>query len=137
MKKLCIALLTALSTGLYANNISVSNVTLTGQNINAGTNNAANFILVQFDLSWENNWRTTTGPSNWDAAWVFIKYRIGTGDWQHALLNNIGHTAPAGSTIDAGLQTPGTAFNTTTNPGIGVFIYRSAAGTGTFSLSNV
>jgi formylglycine-generating enzyme required for sulfatase activity len=137
MKKIFTLLLVALCSGLSANNINVSNVQLTGQNTSAGANNVSNFTLVQFNLSWENSWRFTAGPGNWDAAWVFIKYRVGTGDWQHARLNNTGHTAPAGSTIDAGLRTPGAAFNASTNPGIGAFIYRSAAGTGTFSLSNV
>ena len=137
MKKIFTLLLVALCSGLSANNITVSNVQLTGQNTSAGANSSANFTLVQFDLSWENSWRFTAGPGNWDAAWVFIKYRVGTGDWQHARLNNTGHIAPAGSTIDAGLQSPGTAFNASTNPGIGAFIYRSAVGTGTFSLNNV
>jgi hypothetical protein len=38
----------------YANNIQVSNVVIRGGNIIAGANNAANFCLVQFNLSWEN-----------------------------------------------------------------------------------
>lgn len=122
---------------IRANNISVSNVTLAGQNTAAGLNNANNFSLVQFNLSWENSHRVSFGPTNWDAAWIFIKYKVaGTTAWQHARLNNIGHTAPIGSTIDAGLQTPGTAFNATTNPGIGAFIYRSTSGTGTFTANS-
>jgi formylglycine-generating enzyme required for sulfatase activity len=56
--------------------------------------------------------------------------------WEHARLNNTGHTAPSGSTIDAGLLTPGSAFNATTNPAVGVFMYRSAAGAGTNTFTN-
>ena len=52
----------------FANNIAVSNASIVGQNTTAGVNNAANFSLVKFDLSWENSWRTSSGPSNWDAA---------------------------------------------------------------------
>jgi formylglycine-generating enzyme required for sulfatase activity len=59
-----------------ANNITVSNVSLTGQNTTAGVNNIANYSLVQFDLSWENSWRTSSAPFNWDAAWVFVKYKV-------------------------------------------------------------
>jgi formylglycine-generating enzyme required for sulfatase activity len=187
---------------LHANNISVSNVTLTGQNNSAGANNVANFSLVKFNLRWENSWRISTGSTNWDAAWVFVKFRVGASDptftgvsssgttvtvnstsnlrvgmpvrvtagtgafaantfissitnatqfvvtttpsttlsgasieciriWEHARLNNTGNTAPIGSTIDAGLLTPGAAFNATTNPAVGVFIYRNANGSGT------
>ena len=99
-------LLTMLFIEVKANNISVTNVTLTGQNTTAGTNNLANYVLVQFSVSWENSWRSSFGPANWDAAWLFIKYRISGGNWLHAILNNTGHNAPAGSTIDAGLLTP-------------------------------
>ena len=137
MKFLLSALLGfALAVSTMANNISVTNVTLTGQNVAAGTNNAANYTLVQFTVGWENSLRTSFGPANWDAAWVFVKFRTNGGVWQHAKLNGTGHTVPAGSTIDVGLQTPGTAFNITSNPGLGVFIYRSTNGTGTFTATN-
>jgi len=121
---------------LHANSIQVSNTKLTGQNTTDG------YTLVQFDLSWENSWRTSSAPFNWDAAWVFVKYRItaangGDDLWKHAWLNNSGHSSGTGTgaTIDAGLLTPGDAFNATTNPALGVFIYRSADGTGTFSIT--
>ena len=192
---------------LLPNNINVSNVTLLSQNTSAGVNNSSNFSLVQFNLSWENSWRVSTGPSNWDAAWVFVKFRVGASDptftgvnstgttvtvsstanlrvgmpvrvtsgtglfaantvitsitnatqlvvsatpttplssasieciriWEHARLNNTGHTAASGSTIDAGLLTPGSAFNATTNPAVGVFVYRSTGGSGSNAFNN-
>jgi hypothetical protein len=100
-----------------SNNISVTSVALTGQNTAAGLNNANNFTLVQFNLSWENSHRVSFGPTNWDAAWVFIKFKVaGSTNWQHARLNNIGHTAPIGSTVDIGLSTPGTVFNSAIVP---------------------
>lgn len=191
---------------LSANNIQVTTPTLTGRNTTAGTNNAANFINVQFNLSWENSWRSNAGAANWDAAWVYIKFRVGASNptftgvsssgttvtvsstanlrvgmpvrvtsgtgafasntiissitnatqlvvsatpttalsgasiecvriWEHARLNNTGHTATGGSTLDAGLLTPGAAFHTITNPALGVFIYRSADGFGTNSFT--
>ena len=132
-----IALFAAAGKNASANNITVSNVILNGQNTSAGANNAANFALVQFDLSWENSWRLgySTGINNWDAAWVFVKYRVNGGDWTHAYLNNSGHSAGSGTILDieAGLLTPGSAFNATTNPALGCFFYRNAAGTGNIS----
>jgi formylglycine-generating enzyme required for sulfatase activity len=128
MKKLFLFLVAILLTAtLFANNISISNLSLTGKNT------GSDYILVQFDFSWENSWRTSSAPNNWDAAWVFVKYRVAGGAWQHAWLNETGHTAPTGSTITPGLLDPGAAFNASTNPGLGAFIYRSADGTGTFS----
>ena len=111
--------------GSFANNITITNASLTGRNATAGVDNAANYTMVQFDISWDNSWRTSSAPYNSDAAWVFVKYRVGAGDWQHATINYTGNTAPSGSTI-----TPAT-------DGTGAFIYRDADGTGTFSKTGV
>ena len=123
-----------LSTGAYANNIAVTNVSLT----NPGTG----YTMVQFDISWENSFRVSHGPKNWDAAWVFVKYRIkanygGDGTWKHAWLNNTGNVAPTGSTLDIGLLDPSSAFNISTNPGLGAFLHRDADGIGTFTKTGV
>lgn len=116
----------------FSNNITTANIKLAGQNTGSHT------TQVQFDISWENSWRTTSGPANWDAAWVFVKYRVnGNGPWLHAFLNQGGHVAPSSSSIDVGLLTPGTVFNAATNPGMGVFIHRSGNGNGTFALTGV
>ena len=64
-----IVLLSLPQTFLFANNIQISNVSITGQNT------ASKYKMIQFDISWENSWRTSTEQSNWDAAWIFIKYR--------------------------------------------------------------
>ena len=125
----CVFLLCA---SVFANNISTANVKLTGQNT------ANHTSQIQFDISWENSWRTSSGPGNWDAAWVFIKYRVNSyGPWRHAYLNENGHVVPSIGTASVGLLTPGTGFNATTNPAMGAFLYRSANGSGTFSLTNV
>jgi formylglycine-generating enzyme required for sulfatase activity len=184
-----------------ANNIQVSNVNVRGRDLSAGANNASNFVMVRFNISWENSWRSESGPSNWDAAWVFAKFRVGrinptftnvsssgttvtvnstallragmpvsvtsgTGAfasntvissitnstqfvvsatpstplsgaaiecsriWEHARLHSSGHTASSGSTIENGLASPFSPFNSTTNPVLGVFMYRSSAGFG-------
>ncbi|MEI8203584.1 MAG: SUMF1/EgtB/PvdO family nonheme iron enzyme [Bacteroidota bacterium] len=101
--------------GANANNLTVSNSTLTGKNT------TSHYVMVQFDVSWENSWRTSTAPSNWDAVWVFVKYRVAGGAWQHATLNTTGYTAPTGSAISV------------TSDGKGAFVYRNANGTGSNS----
>ena len=121
-----------LSYSAFANNIQIpdGSVSLTGK--------TSTYTMVQFDLSWENSWRTAT-PNNWDAAWVFVKYKVrsldgGDGLWRHASLNNSSVNVDAGS-ISYGLLTPGTAFHATTNPVLGAFLYRSAIGTGPISFA--
>ena len=202
-----ILVLSFLTYEALANNISVSNVSIVSRDVSQGRNNTANFATVQFNLSWENSWRVSASPANWDAAWVFIKFRVGASDrvladvrssgttvtvntttglrvgmpvrvtsgsgafaantvississstqfvvsaspttalsgativcsriWEHAFLNDNGHTTATGSTINAGLLTPGSTFNASTNPAVGVFIYRSGAGSGTNTFNN-
>jgi formylglycine-generating enzyme required for sulfatase activity len=115
-----------------ANNIIVSNVSITGQNP------VDDFSMVTFNVSWENSWRTSTHESNWDAAWIFVKFRLsGTVDWQHAFLNNTGHSAPTGATIASGLVNTAAVFHPTTNPAVGVFLHRSADGIGPVNFTNV
>ena len=110
---------------LLANNISVSNVSLTGRNVSAGPNNAANYVYVTCDVRWENSWRTSTPPGNWDAAWVFIKYRVGSGAWKHATLHPSMHLPPSGATI------------TPSSDGKGVFLYSSADNSGTVNYPGI
>ena len=118
IRTLLLSSLLCISCSLFANNIEVSNISLTGRNIGAQT------VLVQFNLNWQNSWKTSSAPFNWDAAWVFVKYKVGNGDWKHATLSTTGHTIPSGAT-------------TTQPDAAGLFIYRSADGTGTFSPSGI
>ncbi|NBV14817.1 MAG: hypothetical protein EBS07_12250, partial [Sphingobacteriia bacterium] len=124
-----------------ANNIQVANVALTGQDVSAGVNNANNFTFIEFDLSWQNSWRmpASSGLNNWDGAWVFVKFRKSVngvfGPWEHARLSQSGHLTGSGTPaiINAELQNPFVAYNSTTNPVLGVFIYRSGIGSGSFT----
>ena len=102
--------------GTKANNILVTNAQISGQNT---TNNTA---LIGFGVSWENSWRTSTNESNYDGAWIFVKFRKnGTTDWRHATINVSGNTPASGAAI------------TVPADGKGAFIYRSANGIGNVS----
>lgn len=109
------------STTAFTNNITVGNVTLTGQNT---TND---FTLVEFDISWDNSWRINAGSNNYDAAWVFVKYRLKTQTtWNHASLNwtdgtgsGDGHTEPTNTNISS-------ANDNGSGNSYGVFIHRDA-----------
>lgn len=112
--KFFLFLLLVAATQMKANNMLVKNVTTTGNNATNKT------IQVQFDMSWDNSWRDGI---NWDAAWVFMKFKNASGNWQHVLLNTTGFTNGTGTTntIQVGSDK------------VGAFVYRSAAGTGTFA----
>ena len=92
---------------------------------------------VTFNVSWTYSWRASTAPANWDAVWLFVKFRKNGGQWAHASLNQSGHSAPAGFTTSNGLVDTAAAFNISTNPVVGVFLYRNANGAGTSTANNV
>ncbi|MDP1675251.1 MAG: SUMF1/EgtB/PvdO family nonheme iron enzyme [Bacteroidota bacterium] len=102
-----------------ANNLNISTPLMTGRNA------ASNFVLVKFNISWENSWKISSAPNNWDAAWVFVKFKVGSGEWQHATISSSGHIAPSGSII------------TPSPDGKGIFMYRSVDGSGTANFSGV
>ena len=107
-------------------------------NIQLGTLSGGS-TTITFDATWTNSWRSTgsgaPAPNNWDAAWIFVKFRKNGGDWAHASLNDTGHSTGSGTaaTIAVGYPDTSSAFNIATNPGVGVFLYRSGDGVGTFS----
>jgi len=106
-------------TNAIANNIQVSAPTFTGYN------SSSQVVNIACSVSWDNSWRNAT---NHDAAWLFVKYRINKGEWQHATLNsNVGsYVVPAGASLS------------TVADGGGVFVYRSSNATNSlFSVSNL
>lgn len=97
-----------------ANNMLVQNVTTLNDNPTAKT------VQVQFDLSWDNSWRDSI---NWDAAWIFLKFKDANGLWQHAKLNTNG--------FQNGSGTSNTVQVTSDN--VGAWVYRDTRGSGTFN----
>ena len=125
---IAIVLLTA--TSVQAGNIQVANATL----VNNDPFNQT--VRVQFDLSWEGSWFGGT-VNNWDAAWVFVKYRTtGNSAWQHMPLTYYGHYAPDIS-LDPGLLNPTSGYDPSTNPVLGVFAHRNQPGSGTLVVNGV
>lgn len=110
LKGVFFALLCLIGSNLMANNVQISNVSLSGSNLT-------------FSISWDNSWRTTTtAPYNWDAVWVFVKYRdCATLQWAHANIDSASAASPLRADTTADRK--------------GVMVYRSANGTG--NISNV
>jgi len=116
-----------------------NNLTITNETLQVGEDG---YTFVKADISWDNSWKTSwtetrvtpnVTVTNWDAAWIFVKYRVATNGapWQHASLstNNSEHIAPSQATINVGLSTNAAGINF----GTGVFLYRSAEGRGSWS----
>jgi formylglycine-generating enzyme required for sulfatase activity len=110
---------------MRANNVLVGTPLLIEQN------SINHYVNVQFDLSWDNSWRTSSTPNNWDGVWLFVKYkRSSDSTWHHATLNTTASNHSTGS------QGAGATINSPSD-GKGVFFYRSSDGTGTFISTNI
>ncbi|MBL0129278.1 MAG: hypothetical protein IPP83_17940 [Flavobacteriales bacterium] len=76
-------------------------------------------MSVGFRVAWENSWRTSTNESNYDGAWVFIKFRKnGTSEWRHCTLDGTAFSASPGSDITVPTDRKG-AFLHRASDGIG------------------
>jgi formylglycine-generating enzyme required for sulfatase activity len=121
---LAVFLASLVAGSVLANNLTVTNVTVL---------NAANGVAdVRFDLSWDNSWHNiwpeyggALNMTNWDAAWVFVKFRCAGGHWQHAILNASGHVATGGTQIEPGANPAGQP--------VGAFVHRAADSNGTLN----
>ncbi|MCX6155784.1 MAG: SUMF1/EgtB/PvdO family nonheme iron enzyme [Candidatus Kapabacteria bacterium] len=111
--------------GTLANNLLITNVSMLGQNT------ALKQVMVKFDISWDNSWRNmSSAPFNWDAAYLFIKYKRTNGLWYHATLSKLDNAHFTG--------TMGTSATFSTHDSAkGTFFYRSGDGNGTISSAGV
>ncbi len=102
--------------GMYqpslANNVQITNVSITG-------------TTLDFEVSWENSWRVnSTAPFNYDAVWVFVKFRdCAQLQWEHALIDSAGAASPLRAD--------------TVNDAMGILVYRSADGVGNVGATDV
>lgn len=125
-----------------ADPVRISNVTVKPSG-EAGTSTIT-FDLAR-DWSWRAAWEVDAAQhggkeklklENWDAAWVFVKYRMPGGNpsapggsaaasWHHAMLavDSAKHAVPSGAALEVGKSNNG-------KKGIGVFIHRAAVGQG-------
>ena len=77
-KKFLISLLVVIAGCGYSNNVQV------------GVPSLPSSTTLQFTIQWDNSWRLTSGPTNWDAVWIFVKYQdCATNLWKHVDLSTV------------------------------------------------
>ena len=104
----------------FSNGIKITNVIV-----------LPNTNQIQFDVSWENSWRSDV-LQNWDAAYIFMKYKNISGLWTPLLFSISNNSVPTGFNI----LIPPINFNNSTFY-TGAFLYRSVSGSGTSNISGV
>ena len=107
----------------FANNLSISTPVYSNAN-----------KTITFNVSWDNSWKLSAGPNNFDGVWVFVKRQAcsNTNTWATALLSTTSadHTTSVASgtnllSIDA------------VEDGMGVFLERTYSGLGNIGVHTV
>ncbi|MEG2666734.1 MAG: SUMF1/EgtB/PvdO family nonheme iron enzyme, partial [Bacteroidales bacterium] len=126
----CIIALTwrvLMSTSVMGNNVQIT----TRPILKAQSSSA----LICFSISWDHSWRINA-YKNWDAVWVFAKFKDASGLWKSVHLSTVGHSVGANHGV-----TPTFKIGTSEIGGfpinMGVFMYRAQPGTGSISWENV
>jgi formylglycine-generating enzyme required for sulfatase activity len=103
-----------------ANNLQIGSVTVSTSNGNQ---------YLNFTVSWENSWRTSSSsPYNYDAVWLFVKRKECAGNqWTHVNLSDLetDHSAGVPLLVDAYQDKKG------------VMLYRSSDGAGNITSVNI
>jgi formylglycine-generating enzyme required for sulfatase activity len=98
-------------------------------NLQIGTPSLSDPTHITFTVQWDNSWKISSGPTNYDAVWVFIKYQnCATNLWQHLGVSTVSgdHSVTGGILqVDA------------TSDGKGIFIHRIANGSGNITSATV
>jgi formylglycine-generating enzyme required for sulfatase activity len=102
-----------------ANNMQLSNIS---------TSQVGGNVIISFDLSWENSWKTAS-TNNMDGAWIFFKFKDNDGQWKPIRFS--------GSNISIGNGYSMTISNNAAITGVGAFIHRSVLGFGNVNLTGV
>lgn len=137
MKAKIIILFLLISTLLKCNNLQIS-----GISVNQTTK------VVSFTVSWDNGWRVASAPNNWDAVWLFVKFRncsaLATVPFTHGVLSSTTSdhnytNAEAMSSVNwngsSGIQ-ESAVQGSTLDYTEGIMLRRNSVGSGSFS-SNV
>ena len=107
----------------FANNLTISTPVYSNAN-----------KTITFNVSWDNSWKLSAGPNNWDGVWIFIKRQAcsNTNTWATALLSTTSadHTTSVASgtnllSVDA------------VEDGMGVFLERTYSGLGNIGTHTV
>jgi formylglycine-generating enzyme required for sulfatase activity len=82
--------------------LGIGNNNLKANNLTIGTPSIVGSNTIQFTVQWDNSWRLATGPSNWDAVWLFVKYQdCATNLWRHVdLSTSVGNHTVTGSQLE-------------------------------------
>ena len=116
MKKIYFLLVSIL---FFVGKTSANNLVISGTPSYSSTDQT-----LTFTISWDNSWSISSGPSNWDAVWIFVKRQKCTGNnnWVHQLLSTT--SSDHSAKVTATNVTSGIVSVDAVTDGVGVFVKR-------------
>ncbi len=96
--------------------VKANNVRLNG--IVKVTDVTSGVATLEVDLTWDNSWRDNF---NWDAVWLFLKYKPASGEWQPVYLQETGAAVSSGYQVKNGKNAD--------NYVVGVYVFLDKNGT--------
>jgi len=106
---------------LFANDITISNVSI------EGVNTDEQYAFIEFDIAGKNAWRTNTGANNYNAIWIFAKFRNNNNAWKHVILSSNDNEHISVANLDIEGQ----------SDGAGVFLFYGGTAVGNINTYNV
>ncbi|MCX6291140.1 MAG: SUMF1/EgtB/PvdO family nonheme iron enzyme [Bacteroidetes bacterium] len=114
---------------------NANNLQITGISVNQATQ------MVSFTISWDNSWRVSSTPNNWDAVWVFVKFKdcgaASNTPFTHGTLSSVtsdhSYTNLEAMTSVNGVVTQSAAQGATMDFTDGIMLRRNSIGQGTVS----
>ncbi|OFX68974.1 MAG: hypothetical protein A2X12_05560 [Bacteroidetes bacterium GWE2_29_8] len=147
LKNLNFATKALIIVAIFINALSINANNLT-VNVVGVTTHPSDTQRITFTVSWDQSWRTTTSPYNWDGVWLFVKVKnCGSGTWEHGKLSPVftDHTAKSPLEVDTAFSLKdGLGHGPTFLDSNGIMLRRASADTGnivndtiTFKLVNI
>jgi len=127
-----------------ANNLTISSIV-----VNQPVSPAAPGGTVSFNVAWDNSWNIAAAPSNWDAIWVFVKFKdcaaASSAAYTHGTINATTANHTFGS-LDAMTTGDGATPSASTGSAVqgaaldysgltGIMLRRNTSGSGSYSSS--
>ncbi|GHU85216.1 hypothetical protein FACS1894153_0030 [Bacteroidia bacterium] len=137
MKQIILKLMFLLAFALVLTTANASNVTITTKPVLSAPD-VAGIRTVSFEIRWDFSWHSLE-PNNWDAVWIFAKYRLGSDEWDHLYMYDDSDPSVTNEVTALGSVPMTYKFGKTDDGSstVGFFLYRKNPGRGSIPPTTV
>lgn len=92
---------------------------------------------ILFNISWDHSWKMGKPYENWDAVWVFAKFKDASGLWKPVYFKSSGHSVEQNKGVVPKFTVGISNLSGGTTVNVGIFISRDEIGSGPIDWRNV